>query len=111
MARMCTVANLRDGVVIVHAANNATAAKMRLILPRLLAAFQANRTDVNGVRIELQFPRTPTNGAGRAPLRVLSGAAGEQLDACAAQLPDSPLKQALRKLAARAPGRGSQRGS
>lgn len=102
MARMCAVANLRDGVVVIHAANNATAAKMRLILPRLLASFQANRADVNGVRIELQTPRTPTNGAGRRPTRVISASAGAQLDACAAGLPDSPLRQALHNLAQRA---------
>lgn len=102
MARMCTVANVRDGVVIIHAANNATAAKMRLILPRLLASFQANRSDVNGVRIELQFPRTPTNGAGRRPARMISPSAGAQIDACATRLPDSPLKEALLALATRA---------
>lgn len=99
---MCAVANLRDGVVVIHAANNATAAKMRLILPRLLASFQANRADVNGVRIELQIPKTPTNGAGRRPARVISTEAGAQLDACAADLPESPLKEALRLLATRA---------
>jgi hypothetical protein len=101
IARMCTVANFRNGTVVIHAANNAVAAKMRLVLPRLLAVFQEMRADVKAVRIELQIPETPTIGSGQPCANVLSARAGDHLDQLAERLPESPLRSVVYALAQR----------
>jgi hypothetical protein len=101
IARMCTVANFRNGTVVIHAANNAVAAKMRLVLPRLLAVFQEMRVDVKAVRIELQIPETPTIGSGQPRANVLSTRAGDHLDQLAERLPASPLRSVVHALAQR----------
>ena len=104
---MCTVANFRSGTVVIHAANNAVAAKMRLVLPRLLAVFQEMRVDVKAVRIELQIPETPTIGSGQPRANVLTTGAGVHLDQLAERLPASPLRSVVHALAQRSKPKSS----
>lgn len=99
MAGLCTIANIRGQTVIVHAANNAVAARLRLMLPRLLPTLRNTSKDVNGVRVEVQIPRSATGGSRQTRKTVLGASAGELLRTLERQLPASRLRNAVESLA------------
>ena len=100
MAPSCRVANLRDGQVIVWVTGNATAAKLKLLLPRLVEGFISVCADVKGVKLEVQFLSAPTGGARQVKRAVLAPPSA-LLDALAANLPPSPLADVVRSIAAK----------
>jgi len=99
MAGLCTIANIRGQTVIVHAANNAVAARLRLMLPRLLPTLRNTSKDVNGVRVEVQIPRSATGGSRQTRKTVMGTGAGELLRALERRLPVSRLRNAVGSLA------------
>jgi len=102
LARHCSVANVREASVVLHASTNAAAARLRMLAPRILATFTKSWPDIRSVRIEVQIPRSPTKGTGQ-PMKVMPGPiAGAALDALSARLPDTPLKDAIASLARKA---------
>ena len=99
LLRSSAIVNYKQQKLVIFAENNAVAAKLRLLSPRLVNDFSKSGVEVTGIRLEVQ-PREDTPPE-LAPKRAkLSRAGAESLEALARQLPDSTLKQALASMAA-----------
>ena len=87
---LATVANYRQGKVIIFAANSAIAAKLNLLGPTLKERFVTRGLQVTALEIEVQ----PSQGAEKMPPKaaVLSDRARESLAVLASQLTESKLK-------------------
>lgn len=100
LLRASSIVNYRQQVVVIFAENNAIAAKLRLLTPRLINAFYKFGVEVTGIRVEVQPRQAPAQEI--APKRArLSRAGVDSLQALAGQLPDSRLRQVLAGMAAR----------
>ncbi len=97
LARACTVANYKQGKLVLFAENNAVAAKLKLISPTLRERFSDRGVQVTEMDIGVQAPEAAKEKPEKST--KLSGSAVASLAELAAQLPDSPLKQ---RVAARA---------
>jgi len=105
LLRSSSIVNYKQKNVVIFAENNAIAAKLRLLSPRLVNDFSKCGVEVTGIRLEVQPRQAPLKET--VPKRPrLSPAGAESLEALARQLPDSKLKQALAGFAAR--GRSAQ---
>ncbi len=91
------VTELRQQTVVIAATSGALAAKLRQMTDQLISLFQARGCEVTGIRVRVQVnvSRPPAPSA----RRHLGAGAREALDRLQGQLPDSPLKAALRRLA------------
>lgn len=91
-----TVANFRDGTLVLTAPNGALAHRARLAVPTLLTALQRLEPAVRVIRVEVQRtfrePKPPRKTA------VLSPTARESLQGLADTLPDSDVKSAVQRL-------------
>ena len=56
LARSCLIANYRQGKVVIFAANNAVAAKLKLISPKLVQHFSERGVEVTGMEVRVQPP-------------------------------------------------------
>lgn len=83
----------------VFADNGAVAAKLKLLSPNLLKNLQNKGLEVTSIRIEVQVQSKHRTRPVSA--RTLSSQASSSLSQFAEQLPDSPLRDALRRLAGR----------
>ena len=99
LLRSSSIGNYKQQKVVIFAENNAIAAKLSLLSPRLVSDFSKSGFEVTGIRIEVQ-PRQTTQPEAKPKLARLSQAGAERLEALAARLPDSPLKQAVSLMAA-----------
>ena len=101
LLRTSSIVNYKKGTVVIFAENNAIAAKLRMLSPRLINDFLKRGLEVTGIRLEVQPRETPK--AALAPKRARLSAAGvKSLDDLARTLPNSKLKQAVADMAARA---------
>jgi len=100
LLRSSSIVNLRQQNVVIFAENNAIAAKLRLLTPRLVNDFSKCGMEVTGIRLEVQPRQSPPDEVIHKGAK-LSRAGAESLDKLARQLPDSKLKQALGHLATR----------
>lgn len=103
LADHATVANYRQGKIIIFAANAAVAAKLKLLGPTLMGRFVKRGIQVTSLNIEVQ----PDEGdATKHPkAAVLSDAARGALGRLASQLTDSELKSTISSLAESKPRR------
>ena len=96
LARRCSVANCRQGRVVIFAANGATAAKLKLMLPSLLNQLSERAMEVTGLEVAVQAPgsehQVPEKSA------KISQEAASGLAKLSEQLPDSELKTALARI-------------
>jgi hypothetical protein len=97
MASASQVIGFERQVLIIGACNSAIAAKLRQLAPQFVQMFQGSGAKVTGIRVRVQVANQP-------PVRKLPhpplGAAGRQhMKDLAENLPDSPLKQAVQRLA------------
>jgi len=96
LSELATVANYRQGRVVIFAANSAIAAKLKLMAPALKDRFLRMGMKVTALDIEVQpgheVAATPPKAA------VLSQAARQALAKLSSQLPDSKLKSSVTKL-------------
>lgn len=100
LLRSSSIVNYKQETVVIFADNNAVAAKLRLLSPRLVNDFSKFGAEVTGIRLEVQPRPEPLTAI--VPKRArLSRAGAESLEALASQLPDSKLKQTLAEMAAR----------
>jgi hypothetical protein len=98
--RSASIANVKQGKVVIFAENNAMAAKLRLYEPRLIDLWARQGIQVSAVKIEVQ-PGGRRAG-GQTKHARLTPAAGAALDALAAGLPaESTLRETVRTLARR----------
>jgi hypothetical protein len=109
LRRSCAIANYKHGIVVLLAGNNAVAAKLRLIEPRLVSALSKYGLNVTGIKIQVQagasFPVQVTEKKALS----LSPAAAAALAKFSGDLPDSRLKRAVEALANSAPKPGESR--
>ncbi len=100
LSRSCTVANARQGRIVVFAESSAVAAKLKLLAPALRNRLLQTGEQVTSVIIEVQPPAP--GGPPPPEEKMLTREAASELEALAARMPDSKLKTALLKLAGRA---------
>jgi len=100
LLRSSSIVNYKKEIVVIFAENNAIAAKIKLLSPRLVNDFAKRGLKVTGIRLEVQPRQTPRAEALQKHAK-LSLAGATSLEALARRLPDSKLKQALADLAAR----------
>ena len=97
LARRCSVANFKQGRVVLFAANGAIAAKLKLMLPALLEQVSGRATEVTGLDVVVQAqeaaPQVNEKSAKMSSDAVLA------LARLSEQLSDSELKKALSRIA------------
>ncbi|OGA14993.1 MAG: hypothetical protein A3I63_01360 [Betaproteobacteria bacterium RIFCSPLOWO2_02_FULL_66_14] len=98
LAAMVRASNLRDGRLILLAANAAAGAKLRLLLPSLSDFLLQQGAKVNSVSVRVQPAAVNRLRSGATPGRRLSPAGYSALSALYDTLGDSPARQALKKL-------------
>lgn len=99
LARRCSVANLKQGKVVIFAANGAIAAKLKFMLPGLLEQFSTRATEVTGLEVAVQALESERQAAEKSA-KMSFDAAGRLKGLCE-QLPDSELKTTLARIATR----------
>jgi hypothetical protein len=100
LSQSSSIVNYKRQTVVIFAENNAIAAKLKLLSPRLVNDFSKRGVQVTGIRVEVQPRREPLKAL--APKQAkLSAAGAESLEALVRRLPDSRLRQALAEMAAR----------
>jgi hypothetical protein len=105
LARQVRVANFRDGELVLHAANAAAAAKLRLLGTPLISYLSERRWQVNSVSLRVQ-PNASRDAAAATQKSVrLSTHTIDSLRALHEQMRPSPARAALGKLIERAKGR------
>jgi hypothetical protein len=97
LAGSATVANYRQGKMVIFAANSAIAAKLKLLGPALLDHFIKRGLQVTALNIEVQ----PTQGTSQARPKaaVLTDNARQALAGLASQLTESELKNTISTMA------------
>ncbi|MBK5913033.1 DciA family protein [Rhodocyclus purpureus] len=94
------VANYRSGIVVIHAANGAVAAKLRQMGPTLANEFARRGLECSGVLVKVQAPESPSQSR-TCEAKPLTEGARRELSGLQDRLPDSPLRSALATLLAR----------
>lgn len=89
-----SIVNYKQQTVVIFAENNAIAAKLKLLSPRLVKDFSKRCVEVTGIRLEVQ-PRQESREQLAPKQAKLSQGGNESLEALARRLPDSRLKQAV----------------
>jgi hypothetical protein len=100
LAKRSRVADERSGTLVVAAQTSAVAAKLRQLLPRIVAEFVKWEPEVTAIRVEVQVSaeRPPEPRAARPRMTAQALQSFAQLrDA----LPESPLREALARLVER----------
>jgi hypothetical protein len=97
LSRSCSIANYKQGKIIIFAANSAVAAKLKLMRPVLSEQLSTRGVQVTGIEVEVQLPG-PTPEVIEKSAKISDDAA-KSLTRLATQLPDSELKNVLTKLA------------
>jgi hypothetical protein len=100
LLRSSSIVNYKQENIVIFAENNAIAAKLKLLSPRLVNDFAKRGVQVTGIRLEVQ-PRVSRRSESAQKHAKLSMAGAKSLEALAKRLPDSKLKQTLAELAAR----------
>jgi len=100
LARQVRVANIREGELVIAAANPAAAAKIRLLAPSLSRYLATQRWQVNSVSVRVQpSPLRRQVPQGKAQKGVeLSTSGLASLRALHARMSDSPARRALGQL-------------
>ena len=102
MATHSRVVQWQDGLLTLHADNNALAARLRQSLPTIADSFSAHGWPVTQVAVKVR-PRPPEPQAPPVPQRALPASAAAGLQQLQSSLPeDSPLRDALARLLAEA---------
>lgn len=99
LRRSSSIANYKQGKIVIFAENSAVAAKLKLLAPALQADLVKSGVEVTAIEVQVQpANRPPPPPEKRAKL---TQEACNQLTALSEQLPDSELKTAVQTLAGR----------
>jgi hypothetical protein len=101
LAKASRVGSLEGNTLVVIASNGTVASGLKQRLGGLLARIQTREPQITAIRIEVQL-ETPVGSSKEKQRLTLSAQAAGSLNALAAKLPSSPLKNALERLASRA---------
>ncbi|HYC47937.1 MAG TPA: DciA family protein [Burkholderiales bacterium] len=96
LAASSRVKNLKNGTLVVMAANAATAAKLRQLAPTLAGAMRKFEPDVGTLRVEVLV--TGYQRAPRSAKKPLGETAIARFDELARKMPDGGLKDAVARL-------------
>lgn len=96
LSRQCSVANYKQGLVVIFAASGAAAAKLKFMLPALLEQISKRATEVTGLKVAVQALES-TDQLPEKSAQIGSEAVSELARLCG-QLPDSELKTALARI-------------
>jgi len=99
LARYCSIANYKQGKVVIFAANGAIAAKLKLMLPTLSEQLSKRGIEVTGLEVCVQPLASDSQVVEKSAKMSVEAASG--LARLCEQLPDSELKITLAKFAAR----------
>lgn len=99
LQRSSHVLQIHQQTVVIAANNGAVAAKLRQMSTELISLFQARGCEVTGIQIKVQVI-APALIAQPEP-RKLGKTARDALNKLGSELPDSPLKTALKRLVKR----------
>jgi hypothetical protein len=94
------LANYKSGIVVIHAASGAVAAKLRQLAPTLAAGFSGKGIECNGVQVKVQARETYAQSMTSTP-KPLSRRTADELEHLRDSLPESSLRAALETLLAR----------
>jgi len=99
LARCCSIANFKQGKVVIFATNSAVAAKLKLLSPALSEELSRRAVEVTGLEVRVQ----PLDSEGQLVEKSakISAEAAHGLGRLCEQLPDSELKTALGRIAGR----------
>ncbi|HJV26263.1 MAG TPA: DUF721 domain-containing protein [Aromatoleum sp.] len=101
LAAACSVANLKNGTLVLLADGGAVAARLKQMAPTLTAQFAATGVPVTSVQVKVKVNEAP-EPARRVTSRSLSESGARSLTNFSSSLPaDSPLREALERLVAR----------
>jgi len=100
LSRSSSIVNYKRENVVIFAENNAIAAKIKLLSPRLINDFSKRGVQITGIHLEVQ-PRQEAHAALSPKQAKLSDTGAESLESLARRLPDSKLRQAVTDLAGR----------
>lgn len=101
LARAGRVKNFRAGTLFLSADNSTVAAKLRQLVPRLLANIRKTEPEVTGIHISVQVKSSTNRPASTTKKAVLSPETIEEFCRLAARVPNPNLKSALTKLVRR----------
>ena len=93
-----TVANCRQGTLVLHARNAAWASKLRFESADLLAAVTQDADDIRTVRVKVAPPAIATGGNAGTPARI-STATARRICRIADTIADPALRATLRSIA------------
>jgi len=99
LARHCSIANYKQGKVVIFAANGAIAAKLKLMLPTLSEQLSKRGIEVTGLEVCVQPLASDSQVVEKSAKMSVEAASG--LARLCEQLADSELKITLAKFAAR----------
>jgi hypothetical protein len=99
-----TIANFKQGKVLVIAENNAAAARLRLLAPSLIERLSERGWQVTGLRVEVQPDARRRMQPVEEKRLLLSHSARDALARSVAELPESRLRRAIEALARRGGG-------
>jgi hypothetical protein len=110
LSRHGRVANMKSGIIVIHAQNGAVAAKIRQLTPRLAEVFRQEGVDLNEIRVRVQ-PNPVAPVLNNSGVRSSIGIETKQgLTLLAQKLPpDSPLRGALDRFVERSELRTTKR--
>jgi len=99
LARSCSIANYKQGKIVIFAANSAVAAKLKLLSPALSEELSKRAVEVTGLEVRVQ----PLDSEGQLVEKSakMSAEAVQGLGRLFEQLPDSELKTVLGRIAGR----------
>lgn len=97
LRRSSSIANYKQGKVVIFAENSAVAAKLKLLAPTLTSVLVKSGFEVTAMQVEVQ-PKEPP-AALRDKHAQLSDKAAAELTELSKQLPDSQLKTSILSLA------------
>lgn len=95
------LANYKSGVIVIHAASGAVAAKLRQLAPTLAGSFSKMGIECNDVQVKVQA-RQISKQSSTSTQKPLSATASRELENLCASLPSSTLREALQSLLTRA---------
>ncbi len=95
------VANYKSGTIVIHTDNGAVAAKIRQMSQRLCDELSRGGAECSALEVKVQ-PRQIPYQSTSSTLKPLSGKAFGLLESTADNLPEGPLRKALKTLLERA---------
>jgi hypothetical protein len=100
LGQASSLANYKSGIIVIHAASGAIAAKLRQLAPTLADGFSIRGVECNGVQIKVQARKIDAQSTASTK-KPLTPRTSHTLERLRDTLPNSPLRAALETLLSR----------